>query len=458
MRIEILANGPSSVIQMQHKFADLHADIESTVQSLKNVRNRINGLPGGVENLSAAVDMLGKRIQQEQENAHLVEQLVNKASKFLKNAVAADSRAAQLIAQSQKLFFEEHERLRPPENGFKTWWEERVADWNKFWGGVGDAISHAWEGIVDFTKAAGDYVWRSLKKLILGDYSDDNITLLSFVANLVASFFDVDLPMDIRDLVYDIQHWGEDDHFALFFILDVVALIPVIGMLKNLKYVDDIADAADAISDAAKAADQAADILDDSKDISKAIDNAADLLDDASDLTDNASDFAKNADVIWETARKRKYLFYDDTLRLVDDSGEMLNEVKNVERISDFKYAKKPMDEYKTLRETFDKVTRGEFLKNLATNHVDELKKLGLTDDQISDMLDGITPKGFQVHHKLPLDDGGDNSFKNLILIDDNTHSIFTGYQNAFSKKKDFKETGEAIIDWFVPKGNVYIP
>jgi hypothetical protein len=38
-----------------------------------------------------------------------------------------------------------------------------------------------------------------------------------------------------------------------------------------------------------------------------------------------------------------------------------------------------------------------------------------LSEDDIARMKDGLNPKGWQVHHNLPLDDGGTNDFANLV-------------------------------------------
>jgi uncharacterized protein YebE (UPF0316 family) len=44
---------------------------------------------------------------------------------------------------------------------------------------------------------------------------------------IVAGIFDVDLPLDVRDLVYDVQHWGEGDNFMGSFALDVITVCPI---------------------------------------------------------------------------------------------------------------------------------------------------------------------------------------------------------------------------------------
>lgn len=61
---------------------------------------------------------------------------------------------------------------------------------------------------------------------------------------------------------------------------------------------------------------------------------------------------------------------------------------------------------------------RARFLKYLGREHAEELKKqLGFSDKAIKDMAKyGAAPKGYNVHHKLPLHGGGKNEFSNFIL------------------------------------------
>ena len=89
---------------------------------------------------------------------------------------------------------------------------------------------------------------------------------------------------------------------------------------------------------------------------------------------------------------------------------------------------------------------------------LDDLKKLNLSSDDLAKISRGELPDGYQVHHKLSLDDGGDNSSANLILIRDTDHEIFTYYQNTFTRTNDFKAKGYAEVDWVVPTGQVYVP
>ena len=67
----------------------------------------------------------------------------------------------------------------------------------------------------------------------------------------------------------------------------------------------------------------------------------------------------------------------------------------------------------------------------------------------------GRPPTGWQVHHKLPLDDGGTNDIDNLILVkNDPYHQAITNAQNDLTK--DLKP-GETIeIDFPIPEGFIY--
>ena len=119
-------------------------------------------------------------------------------------------------------------------------------------------------------------------------------------------------------------------------------------------------------------------------------------------------------------------------------------------------YTKRPDADRIALRGKFPTV-RTRFLKHLAndpTKHA-ALRKAGLSDKQIGVMKKGVQPDGYQVHHKLPLDDGGDNSFSNLMLIkNDPWHKALTNYQNAFNKGMKPGETRP--VEWPIFNGDIY--
>jgi flagellar motility protein MotE (MotC chaperone) len=120
-------------------------------------------------------------------------------------------------------------------------------------------------------------------------------------------------------------------------------------------------------------------------------------------------------------------------------------------------YKKRPEAEREKLRKEFDSKERKKFLQDAANDpdKVKQLKEHGFTDADINMMRNGRVPDGFDVHHKLPLDDGGTNAFDNLVLIkNDPFHKALTNLQNALTKGMS---PGEArVLDWPVPPGFVY--
>ncbi|GIN25623.1 T7SS effector LXG polymorphic toxin [Bacillus licheniformis] len=120
-------------------------------------------------------------------------------------------------------------------------------------------------------------------------------------------------------------------------------------------------------------------------------------------------------------------------------------------------YTKRNRDEFKTLRNQFNSSVRKNFLMNLAVDSkkVDQLINAGLTKADIENMKKGLVPDGYQVHHKLPLDDGGTNDFENLVLIkNDPYHKALTNAQRTLTKGLKVGESTE--IKWPVPDGFIY--
>lgn len=130
--------------------------------------------------------------------------------------------------------------------------------------------------------------------------------------------------------------------------------------------------------------------------------------------------------------------------------------LKNVE-IRRIRYLKRDPADTEALRKAFDSSKRKEFVKHITASaeNIAILKQAGLSNKQIETLRSGKVPKGFQVHHKLPLDDGGDNSFSNLVLIkNDPFHKAITNEQNRLTKGL---EPGKSkSFDWVMPPGIVY--
>ena len=118
------------------------------------------------------------------------------------------------------------------------------------------------------------------------------------------------------------------------------------------------------------------------------------------------------------------------------------------------KYVKRSPESKRILRNSFNSSERKQFLISIAQN-ADELKKSGFTDKDIQKLMVGFVPNGWQVHHKLPLDDSGTNAFDNLILIRTSPyHKVITNYQNYITR--GFAVGSENEIDWPVLPGWIY--
>jgi hypothetical protein len=123
-------------------------------------------------------------------------------------------------------------------------------------------------------------------------------------------------------------------------------------------------------------------------------------------------------------------------------------------------YTKRSNEELRALRNAFDRTERAGFVRSLANDpsKVARLREAGLTDAQIRMLADGKIPQGWQVHHKLPLDDGGTNDYSNLVLIKNEPyHKVITNAQNAATRGMTEGQTRQ-IADWPIPPGFVYPP
>jgi hypothetical protein len=118
--------------------------------------------------------------------------------------------------------------------------------------------------------------------------------------------------------------------------------------------------------------------------------------------------------------------------------------------MQEINYTKRTNAAREALRADFNKTVRKDFVKDLAENHAGELRRAGISEDDIAIMANGRVPDGYQVHHLLPLDDGGTNATSNLALIkNDPDHMLITGYQKAQTKGISAGETRQ--LEWPMP-------
>ena len=139
-----------------------------------------------------------------------------------------------------------------------------------------------------------------------------------------------------------------------------------------------------------------------------------------------------------------------------DFTGKLRGEdvtLKNV-KTKEITYVKRCLEERQALRKAFDSTERKNFLIKLSENE-QLLKEAGLSEIDILDIKEGFVPEGWQIHHKLPLDDSGDNSFENLVLIKNEPyHKVITNYQNSIVR--GLKEGEIKKIEFPIPEGSIY--
>ncbi len=132
--------------------------------------------------------------------------------------------------------------------------------------------------------------------------------------------------------------------------------------------------------------------------------------------------------------------------------GEKIH-LKDV-KVEEIIYTKRLPEETAKLRKQFNSSIRKNFLKEFAKDpvRIKYLKDAGLDEGDIARMKDGLNPKGWQVHHNLPLDDGGTNNFTNLVLIkNDSYHKAVTNEQNSLTRGLVPKQS-----NWPMFEGDVY--
>lgn len=120
--------------------------------------------------------------------------------------------------------------------------------------------------------------------------------------------------------------------------------------------------------------------------------------------------------------------------------------------VSELNYARRDRAEYNALRREFNSSVRPNFLKSIST-HPDA--PLTFDSDNLLRLADGKVPSGWQVHHKIPLDDSGTNALDNLILIQNSPyHSALSKTQAIITKDIPYNSSTKVL--WPSPNGVIY--
>lgn len=257
------------------------------------------------------------------------------------------------------------------------------------------------------TKDAGNYVLKSGEKLILGNYSEENVTVLSMGANVFASISGLDAALDIRDLAYDIQHIGEEEYIVARLAVDTIALIPIIGMVKYFKYTDEVADGvktisnvADQVSDASKSAENMAEILATAKtadNLGEALDNAADAsktVDKVDTVADTVKHYPHKATTYEQYKGQEIAGVKYDSKNIDYSTGESFEAVFPIFN-SKFDFKLNP-ENFKSTA-SVHKAKANEALKEMVENDKNFAKQF--SKKQLKQIKNGELPKEFVWHH-----------------------------------------------------------
>lgn len=225
----------------------------------------------------------------------------------------------------------------------------------------------------------------------------------------------------------------------------------------------DVASKSDEVADLAGAGNKASDITakgDNLSELAGAGNKTSDVLKNSDEISDTVSDATRKGDGITADVGNKAADAADTGVGKAGDDFEGTLRGEKVQlpgvKTKEINYIKRDPADAEDLRKAFDRTERKKFLKDLSNNQ-EALKKAGLSDDDILDLEDGLVPDGWQVHHKLPLDDGGNNSLDNLVLIKNEPyHKTITNFQNSFAKKLKMGEN--KTVDWPIPEGSIYPP
>lgn len=148
MRIEIFSG--NTILGLGTDLDRLQNEIGETIHSLRTVDYEINALSGGPQQLAGASSEIQERIRAEQAREQSVIAVKQNIGHFLESVRDTDCAVARQVSGSTEKFFDQYSWLRPVVPEEKSWWEQRVEDWNNFWSGVGEGLANAWEAIKGF--------------------------------------------------------------------------------------------------------------------------------------------------------------------------------------------------------------------------------------------------------------------------------------------------------------------
>ncbi|WP_235533144.1 EndoU domain-containing protein, partial [Paenibacillus sp. Leaf72] len=100
------------------------------------------------------------------------------------------------------------------------------------------------ESFRDYWKTSGDFILK-------GNYADE-VNAGGVGGSILLGLTGADLPMDVRDLFHNLTNWEWSWGHAGETGLNMLSFFPVVGALKNLRFVDELTDIADVVKELKK--------------------------------------------------------------------------------------------------------------------------------------------------------------------------------------------------------------
>ncbi|WP_028973396.1 AHH domain-containing protein [Spirochaeta cellobiosiphila] len=178
------------------------------------------------------------------------------------------------------------------------------------------------------------YMGRTIEYLIKGEYSDDP-TGLAIAIQLVLGFTGLDAPMDARDLTANLQK-GEYGQA----LLSGIGLLPIVGNLKNLKFLDDAGELSKVASkQGAHVLEQLKYFANNADEFKEAFSNSAEFKKVLLQLKEAGGDVARKADPSLFDELSVLPENVDGILKLLDSSEELAIIAKRIENVQNGKIA-----------------------------------------------------------------------------------------------------------------------
>ena len=123
--------------------------------------------------------------------------------------------------------------------GLDVWLHTKVIATDKDIDFVPEPDDLCWR-YLDNAEVVDEYLDRSFRQVVLGNYSDEEITVLGTSMQVLLAFSGLDVLCDIRDVTADAVNWEDTPEHKMNTVVDVIAVIPMVGVLKHTDEIQEL--------------------------------------------------------------------------------------------------------------------------------------------------------------------------------------------------------------------------